>query len=231
MRSATSAPIVELGELGSSFSKSSQDDIKNFLTKTEDVYRMAYAKHEVTVPRATVFGASVNERTFLRDETGNRRFWPVNINDMMPRVENIDQLWAQNLHMWREGFSYWLDADEMATLNIAAMGNVDLTEVAEKMEEMFPQGFHTPEPNEVMLAGDYELRNTNSIAKSLEVKGPKERSQIRAYVENNGGRFGKWSVELPDGDKLRVANSVAVPVSIKAINEVGMKLRNMRVEK
>ena len=90
--------IAELPEL-SQFGKSDVETVKAFFSAQSDVVRKAYAREEEEVLRQSVYMGSSNNDQYLRDETGNRRFWP-----LACRVEKIDltgfkkivpQLWAE----------------------------------------------------------------------------------------------------------------------------------------
>ena len=70
--------INEIGEL-SAFSKQETQVIKQFLSKTHDIYRAAYGRRTEKYPRRCVFFGTSNDHEFLKDATGNRRFWPVEI--------------------------------------------------------------------------------------------------------------------------------------------------------
>lgn len=89
--------IIELSELAS-LKRSDVESVKSFVSKREDTYRAAYARRTTTTKRQCVFFGTTNELEFLRDRTGERRFWPVSATRPLDREglqENIDQLWAE----------------------------------------------------------------------------------------------------------------------------------------
>jgi predicted P-loop ATPase len=80
--------------------------VKLFASKTVDAARPAYGRSRVDRPRRCIFVATTNEDTYLRDATGNRRFWPVRLNGVIPSADKLlidlagierdrDQLWAE----------------------------------------------------------------------------------------------------------------------------------------
>ncbi len=71
-----SAWVIELAEL-ESISRAEVGSIKQFISTQTDTFRPPYGKRASDFPRQCVFAGSVNNNTYLRDETGGRRFWPV----------------------------------------------------------------------------------------------------------------------------------------------------------
>jgi putative DNA primase/helicase len=110
---ATKFPLVELGELETTFSKSESGAIKAFLSNPTDTYRKPYGTETEDYPRCTSFCGSVNRMDFLIDETGNRRFWPVWVKAIKSE-HGIDmaQLWAEVNMWWESGQKWWLSPDE-----------------------------------------------------------------------------------------------------------------------
>ena len=98
--------IVELQELDS-FRKSEASSIKAFLTNTNDKFRGAYKEDSDDHPRQCVFAGTTNEGVFLRDDTGERRFWVVpvtggNPNTIRNELGRIrDQIWAEAVEIFK----------------------------------------------------------------------------------------------------------------------------------
>ncbi len=98
--SATKVWICELGEIDST-TKKEQSALKAFLTEQIDRYREPYARVETIRPRRTSFCGTVNPARYLRDETGNRRYWtiPVSVIDIQ-RVFQYPPAWYAQF--WRQ---------------------------------------------------------------------------------------------------------------------------------
>lgn len=108
--------IFEISEL-SVMKRAEIEEVKAFLSKTEDRYRVAYDRQVSEFPRKCVFFGTTNTRDFLRDATGNRRFWPIEVNPKKAKynhwqhltAELVSQIWAEVLCWYRVGETLELD--------------------------------------------------------------------------------------------------------------------------
>lgn len=112
--------ILELGELAG-MRKTDTEIIKSFLTRVDDKYRASYGLTVESHPRQCIIVGSTNaESGFLRDITGNRRFWPVRITGESDKKtwqlteEEVKQIWAEALALYRGGEKLYLSAEEEA---------------------------------------------------------------------------------------------------------------------
>ena len=130
VKHAVSHWIVELGELGSTFKKADIDQLKAFLTKSKDELRLPYGRTFSRYQRRTAFYGSVNEREFLVDPTGNRRFWVVRVNKLNFKHElNMQQIWAEVLHEVYQGKQTWFLTSEEREL-LQASNEISRTQSA-----------------------------------------------------------------------------------------------------
>ena len=142
--------LVELGELAA-MKKTEIETIKNFISKQVDSYRAAYGRRVEDHPRRCIFIGTTNSTGFLRDDTGNRRFWPVRLGDAVPikTVWNdltppvVDQLWAEACFYYLDGESLILPRELAAA---ALEQQRDFTEddprageVAQFLERLLPE--------------------------------------------------------------------------------------------
>jgi predicted P-loop ATPase len=109
--------IIELSELDS-LSHSEVARIKAFMSRTTDRFRPPYGMRLVESPRQCVFAGTVNHSTYLRDETGGRRFWPISCGriDVEALARDRDQLWAETKTRFDAGCVWWLDSAELVRM-------------------------------------------------------------------------------------------------------------------
>ena len=114
--------IVELSELAG-MRKAEAEPVKGFISRTEDKFRPAYGRTVETYPRQCIIVGSTNaDEGFLRDTTGNRRWWPVHVtgHGWLGRPHDlddyyIDQVWAEARHRDQEGEELYLTGELLET--------------------------------------------------------------------------------------------------------------------
>ena len=107
--------VIELGELAPTF-KNENEIVKAFISRASDRFRSPYGRRTEEYPRQCVFAGSTNNLMFLKDRTGNRRFWPITgdkdrktANSWEITSEDVDQIWAEAFYYWSEGESLVLE--------------------------------------------------------------------------------------------------------------------------
>lgn len=116
--------IIEAGEMAG-YTRAEENASKQFLSRQVDVFRQAYGRRTQEYPRRCVFFGSSNQYEFLKDITGNRRFWPVDIEAQKPTKNvyvnlpgEVDQIWAEAVVRYKNGESLIIEDNE-AALKIA----------------------------------------------------------------------------------------------------------------
>lgn len=108
--------LIELGEL-SALGKADLEILKAFITQTSDRIRAPYGKRVEEFPRQSVFLGTTNLDEYLRDLTGNRRFWPVKVTspDWEKLREDRDQLFAEAVAFYRLDEPLYLDNEAIVS--------------------------------------------------------------------------------------------------------------------
>jgi hypothetical protein len=103
--------IIEVAELVAA--RRDINAVKAFISRQTDEFRWSYGREVVQQPRRCAFIGTTNDDAYLRDETGNRRFWPVKIQKMDVEwiANDRDQLWAEAVELYRSGLPWWLSPD------------------------------------------------------------------------------------------------------------------------
>lgn len=111
--------ILELGELAG-MRKTDVEVVKSFISRSDDKYRASYGVNVESHPRQCIIVGSTNaESGFLRDITGNRRFWPVRISGDGKRkawqmsVYDVEQIWAETLVLYAKGEKLYLEGSDV----------------------------------------------------------------------------------------------------------------------
>ena len=110
--------ILELGELAG-MRKADVETVKSFISRVDDKYRASYGVSVESHPRQCVIVGSTNAETgFLRDITGNRRFWPIRVSGSSLKKawqitkDEVAQIWAETLVFYRKGEKLYLEGED-----------------------------------------------------------------------------------------------------------------------
>lgn len=145
--------IMEIAELAG-MKKADIEKVKAFLSTSDDKYRPSYGKTVESHPRQCVIIASVNgERGYLRDITGNRRFWVVKLNQTEQvkkwnfSKEERDQIWSEAKALWKNGEKLFLEGDLIAEAETAQRCEMEVDErqglVEEYLDTLLPDNWDT----------------------------------------------------------------------------------------
>ena len=129
-------PMVELSELDGIFRKNDVENLKAFISREEDEIRAPYERRALVRPRMTSFCGSVNNAEFLNDDTGSRRYWPVQVDSIDWAPIDMTGFWAQAYEMWQENPDFNLTPEEDAQRDHEAIKTHSLiTELQEVLSD------------------------------------------------------------------------------------------------
>jgi len=169
--------IMEVGELAG-MRKAEAETIKLYISKQVDRFRPAYGRRLQEFPRQCVFIGTTNEQQFLRDTTGNRRFWVVDTPnepslDMWEGLtaDTVRLIWAEAVELFKKGEKLYLPKD------IERMAR----EVQETYEEENPRAGIVAAYLDRLLPADWEEKDTYTRRAWLEADaqdGTEERTTV-----------------------------------------------------
>jgi len=115
--------IIELAELDA-FNKAESTKAKQFFGARIDRFRPSYGHYTQEFARQCVIAGTTNQESYLKDATGNRRYWPIYCSaqldkggkpipiDLTTLARDRDQLWAEAVRMYRDGVKWWPDSED-----------------------------------------------------------------------------------------------------------------------
>lgn len=112
--------IIEVSEMNRIRGKAIEA-VKSFVSRRVDKIRVPYGRRSTEFPRTCILAGTTNGSLELYDETGGRRFWPVEVGkiDVDGLRRDRDQLWAEALHLYRAREKWWLETTDLEALAIA----------------------------------------------------------------------------------------------------------------
>lgn len=161
--------ILELGELAG-IKKVDVETVKSFVTRNDDKFRQSYGTVVESHPRGCVIVGSTNsEGGFLRDVTGNRRFWPIHVTGKGKyrgwdlSSETVDQIWAEAIERYRAGEELFLKGDEAQEAYLAQREAMETDDregiVADYLEKLLPAGWDNMDlyqRRSFLMGGEFE---------------------------------------------------------------------------
>lgn len=143
--------LMEVGELAG-MRKAEAEIIKLFISKQTDRFRPAYGRRLQEFPRQCVFIGTTNETQFLRDTTGNRRFWVVDTpneptHDIWDELtpETVRAIWGEAVELYKAGEPLYLPKKLEKTARevqeIYEEENPRAGIIAEYLDRLLPEGW------------------------------------------------------------------------------------------
>jgi predicted P-loop ATPase len=139
--------LINIDDQLRALNKRDENELKNLITAPFVKYRRPYDIYIEEYPHRASFMASVNGNDFLTDPTGSRRFLPFEaLRIDIERMKDIDmdEVYSQAFHLYKSGFRYWFNKDEVMELNYS--NNEFQMQTVEY--EMLVKGFTEPDEND-----------------------------------------------------------------------------------
>ena len=193
---------------GFSMKKSDADSLKEFLTRTTDVFRLPYEREVMAYPRHCVIWGTTNDPTFLRRQEGNRRYLIVHSEDRVDfgalTDDYVDQVWAEAVSLYRAGEELFLDEEGSAIAAAAREAYIEEDSLTGIIQEWLDQP--VPENWDEMGAEERALWRMES-ADGIGPKGTRKITQTcstQIWVECLGRPIG----DRRRADLLDIASSL-----------------------
>jgi hypothetical protein len=185
--------IMELAEL-EALNRSETARAKAFFTQQTERFRLPYGHRVVDIPRQCVFIGTTNSDTWNKDETGGRRYWPVRCRSLNLDAlrHDRDQLWAEALHAYRCGRTWWLEDAEIIKEAVEEQRGRYVEDVwQEKVMQLAAEQAATPEAG---ADSKYVPRGYTAIPEILSRLGMEMAKQDQAAANRVARclKAGKW---------------------------------------
>ena len=209
--------IVEMAEL-SAVKKAETEAVKHFISKREDVYRVAYGRRVEKFKRQCVFFGTTNEETFLKDRNGNRRFWPIKVGDEKIKKSVFKDLTKIEIdNIWAEAVSYYKNGEKLILSN--EISKVALSKQIEHLEDNPKEGM-IREYLERLLPKDWDKMDIYARRRYL---SEGDFSDLEGCVKRDKVCAMEVWVELFNGDPKMLS-----PMHSREINDVLRKVEGWK---
>ena len=198
--------IMEVAELVS-MTSAEVEPAKQFLSQTESQVRMAYDRNPTIFQRQTSFIGTTNDDDFLKDDTGNRRFWPIKTLkkqiDTDKLRQNLPGLWADA----REGYKAMRAAHPHGDLPLFLTGAA-ATQAGELQDKAL-------RPTPVLILGEQMKPLLDRLVVADDFEGVNDGHVPRAthLTEISPGAVTSWLNDMG----IRVSFKDAVPRALKVM--------------
>jgi len=191
--------LIELGEMDAA-GKAASATLKRFLTTAADRFRAPYGRTTIKHERRCVFAGSANLDQYLKDPTGQRRFWCAKSEwvDIAGLREVRDQLWAEAVHAYRQGELWWIRLDEVELIELARAEQAERLEEdpwESKVAEWLPSAPHRPSTADILEhalsleTGRWTKAETNRIGAIMRTLGW---HSVQGVTNAHGHRARHW---------------------------------------
>jgi predicted P-loop ATPase len=147
--------LIEIGEMAAT-RRAENEQIKMFLSKRDDSFRPAYGRYKETFKRQCVFFGTSNTHYFLKDLTGNRRYWPIETSAPAAKSrhrvvnlsqEEIDQVWAEAATLYQEGETVHLSDNEIKEAEVVQAEFLEISPkqpiIEQFLNRYIPKNWHS----------------------------------------------------------------------------------------
>jgi predicted P-loop ATPase len=158
LQAIAGAWLIELGELAS-FRKAESNRIRQFITSKVDKFRPPFGRLVEPSPRRCVLVGTTNDKEYLSDRTGNRRYWPVRVGaiDVEGVRRDRDLILAEAVVAFRVGERWWLTEEEERSAQAETEARVNESTAEEAIERWWYGEPPAKRPAKAMLLDVAEM--------------------------------------------------------------------------
>lgn len=200
--------LYEIAELAN-FGKAEVGLIKAFITAKVDRYRPSYGRVVESFARQCLLAGTTNDKKYLKDRTGNRRFWPIPVGKVI-NIEFVrkfrEQLFAEAYQLYLAGEAFTPSPKDEARLFVPMQeSRLIETAVISQMMAVLTRPVTTEGQSSVVNCLT-EFVTMAEMCAALQVDAakatPGTQAEIRGFFEHEGWDYARGSAR-PDGTRPR----------------------------